>query len=53
MIILNYMTLLEINSFDIYKCFLSYVSIDAYDCVMITYIYIYPIHLIKLQENHI
>ena len=41
MILLNYMTLKEYNPSDIYKWFLSCVSIDAYDWVMATNIYIF------------
>jgi deoxyribodipyrimidine photolyase-related protein len=41
MILLNYMTLKEYNPSDIYKWFLSCVSIDAYDWVMVTNIYIF------------
>ena len=41
MILLNYMTLKEYNPCDIYKWFLSCVSIDAYDWVMATNIYIF------------
>lgn len=41
MIILNYMTLLEINPKDICKWFLSCVSIDAYEWVMVTNVYIF------------
>jgi deoxyribodipyrimidine photolyase-related protein len=51
MIILNYMTLLEINSFDIYKWFLSCVSIDAYDWVMITNIYIFSYSFNKASRK--
>lgn len=41
MILLNYMTLKEYDPKDIYKWFLSCVSIDAYDWVMATNIYIF------------
>lgn len=41
MILLNYMTLKEYDPKDIYKWFLSCVSIDAYDWVMSTNIYIF------------
>ena len=41
MILLNYMTLKEYHPKDIYKWFLSCVSIDAYDWVMKTNIYIF------------
>jgi deoxyribodipyrimidine photolyase-related protein len=41
MILLNYMTLQEYHPKDIYKWFLSCVSIDAYDWVMATNVYIF------------
>lgn len=41
MIILNYMTLCEIQPSDIYKWFMTCVSIDAYDWVMVSNIYIF------------
>jgi deoxyribodipyrimidine photolyase-related protein len=41
MILLNYMTLKEYDPNDIYKWFISCVSIDAYDWVMATNIYIF------------
>ena len=41
MILLNYMTLKEYDPKDIYQWFLSCVSIDAYDWVMATNIYIF------------
>ena len=41
MILLNYMTLKEYDPKDIYKWFLSCVSIDAYDWVMKTNVYIF------------
>ena len=41
MIILNWMTLNEIHPRDMYKWFMSCVSIDAYDWVMVSNIYIF------------